>query len=113
MRPSGLSSQEPAYKSRIGPAFSANRGSRGKIQYSYRHGLIASASRMRQTVLGLMALPSAVEALAARSADDCRLKGSWVWLTVSQAMALTTAWSEGEKSGFRPRPAWSSREKSP
>ena len=57
---------------------------------------------MRQTVLGLMALPRAVEALAARSADDSRLKGSWVWLTASQAMALTTAWSRGGKIGLSP-----------
>src|SRR6202035_2003689 len=90
LRPKGLSSHEPAYKSRTRPAFSANRGSRGKIQYSYRHGLIASASRMRQTVLGLMARPRAVEARAARSVVDSRLSGSWVWLTASQAMALTT-----------------------
>jgi hypothetical protein len=81
---------------------SAKWGSRGKIQYSYRPGLIASASRMRQTVLGLMALPRAVEDLAARSADDSRLKGSWVWLTASQAMALTTAWSRRGKIGLSP-----------
>jgi hypothetical protein len=34
--------QMPAYKSRIGPASSAKRGPRGKIQYLYRHGLMAS-----------------------------------------------------------------------
>jgi hypothetical protein len=98
----GLFSQKPAYRSRTRPAFSAKRGSRGKIQYSYRHGLIASASRMRQTVLELMARPRAVEARAARSVVDNRLKGSWVWLTASQAMALTTAWSRGEKIGLSP-----------
>src|SRR5271157_758595 len=113
LRPSGLPSQEPAYRSKTRPAFSENFGSRGKIQYLYRHGLIASASRMRQTVLGLMDRPKAVAARSARSEVERRLSGNLVWQTASQATALTIARSRGGKAGLRPRPAWSAKEKSP
>src|SRR5271157_4707365 len=100
LRPSGLPSQEPAYRSKTRPAFSENFGSRGKIQYLYRHGLIASVSRMRQTVLGLMDRPKATAARSARSEVDRRLSGNLVWLTASQATALTIARSRGGKSGL-------------
>src|SRR4051794_24039079 len=102
--PSGWSSQRPAYRSKTRPAFSANRGSRGKIQYLYRQGLMASASRMRQTVLGLIVRPRAVAARAARSAVESRLRGNFVWATASHAMALTRAWSRGGKIGLTPAP---------
>src|SRR5215475_6208055 len=48
----------------------------GKIQYLYRQGLMASAARIRQTVLGLIALPSACLACAARSVVERRLNGN-------------------------------------
>ena len=57
--PRGWPCQRPAYRSRIGSAFSAKCGSRGKIPYLYRHGLIASVSRIRHTVLRLSGLPNA------------------------------------------------------
>src|SRR5262249_12471100 len=59
-------------------AFSENFGSRGKIQYWYRQGLIASVSRIRQTVLGLIDRPKSVEARSAKSAVDSRLSGNLV-----------------------------------
>ena len=55
---------------------------------------------MRQTVLGLIDRPKAVAARSARSAVDRRLSGNLVWLTASQATALTTARSRGGKSGL-------------
>jgi hypothetical protein len=57
--PSSRPSHWPAYRSMTTPALSAKRGSRGKIQCLYRQGLIASPSRMRQTVLRLTGLPKA------------------------------------------------------
>src|SRR5262249_45426615 len=100
LRPRRLPSQKPAYRSKTRPAFSENFGSRGKIQYLYRHGLIASQSRMRQTVLGLTDRPKAAAARSAKSEVDRRLSGNLVWLTASQATALTTARSRGGKSGL-------------
>src|SRR5271165_7073304 len=91
LRPKDLPSQEPAYRSKTRPAFSANFGSRGKIQYLYRQGLIASLSRMHQTVLGLMDRPKARAARSARSEVDRRLSGNLLWLTASHATALTIA----------------------
>jgi hypothetical protein len=52
------------------PAFSAKGGSRGKIQYLYRHGLMASVSSIRHTVLRLIGVPRALRARAAPSARD-------------------------------------------
>ena len=98
--PSGLPSQEPAYGSKTRPAFSENFGSRGKIQYRYRQGLIASVSRIRQTVLGLIDRPKAIEVLWAKSEVDRRLSGNLVWQTASQAIALTIARSRRGKSGL-------------
>ena len=46
--------QRPAQRSRIGPAFSANRGSREKIHERRCHGLIASSDSHRQTVTPLI-----------------------------------------------------------
>ena len=82
------------------PAFSENFGSRGKIQYSYRQGLIASVSRIRQTVLGLIGRPKAEEARSARSDVESRLSGCLDWQTASHAIALTSARSQGGKSGL-------------
>src|SRR6266446_3562684 len=87
----------PAYRSKMGPAFSAKWGSRGKIQYLYCHGLMASASSIRHTVLRLIGAPSALRARAVTSARDCRLSGCLVSATSSQATALTSAWSRGGK----------------
>src|SRR5262249_24111333 len=69
-----------------------------KIQYLYRHGLMASVSRIRHTVLRLIGVPSTVWTRAVTSARDCRLSGCWVSATSSQATALTSAWSRGGKS---------------
>src|SRR5215813_9390497 len=87
----------PAYRSRIGPAFSAKWASRGKIQDLYRHGLMASVARIRHTVLRLIGLPSTVRPLAVTSARDWRLNGCLVSATSAQATALTRAWSRGGK----------------
>src|SRR5262249_3223954 len=55
---------------------------------------------MRQTVLGLTDRPKAAAARSAKSEVDRRLSGNLVWLTASQATALTTARSRGGKSGL-------------
>ena len=70
---------------------------------------MASASRISQTVVRLMGLPSSSCARLARSVVDCRLSGLPVRATTSQAMDTTTALSRGEKTGLRPRPGASSR----
>jgi hypothetical protein len=57
-------------------------------------------SRIRQTVLGLIDRPKAIEVLSAKSEVDSRLNGNLVWQTVSQAIALTIARSRGGKSGL-------------
>src|SRR5919108_1356277 len=98
--PRGWPCQRPPYRSRIGPALSTKWGSRGKIQYLYRHGLMASVSRIRHTVLRLIGLPSTVRTRAVTSARDCRLSGCLVSATRSQATALTSAWSRGGKTGL-------------
>ena len=98
--PNGSPFQTPAYKSRIGPAFLRNCGSRGKIQCSYCHGLIASSSSVRHTVLLLIGSSSRRLTRRVRSASDCRLIGSPVSATVWQAVATTTARSIGGKSGL-------------
>ena len=97
-----MPSHEPAYRSRTRPAFSGNFGARGKIQDSYRQGLIASVSRMRQTVLGPIDRPKADEARAARSDVESRLSGNLDRQTASHAIALTIARSRGGKSGLTP-----------
>src|SRR5215475_14410263 len=89
----------------IGPALSAKWGSRGKIQYLYRHGLMASVSRIRHTVLRLIGVPSTVRTRAVTSVRDCRLSGCLVSATSSQATALTSAWSRGGKIRLA-APAW-------
>src|SRR5215813_13824722 len=96
--PSGWPCQVPAYRSRIGPALATKWGSRGKIQDLYRHGLMASVSSIRHTVLRLIGVPSTVRTRAVTSARDCRLSGCLVSATSSQATALTRAWSSGGKS---------------
>ena len=62
--------------------------------------MIASVSRIRQTVLGLIERPKATDVLSARSEVDSRLSGNLVWQTASQAIALTIARSRGGKSGL-------------
>jgi len=57
-------------------------------------------SRIRQTVLGLIERPKAIEVLSAKSEVDSRLNGNLVWQTASQAIALTIARSRGGKSGL-------------
>src|ERR1019366_812786 len=53
---------------------------------------------MRHTLLLLMSRPKASLARFVRSAIDCRLRGNFVWATVSQAIACTRARSSGGKS---------------
>src|SRR6516225_8351893 len=67
---------------------------------------MASVCRIFQTELRLMGSLSAVRARLVRSARDCRLSGSPVWQTASQAIALTVASSRGGKDGLAaaPRP---------
>src|SRR2546423_1243974 len=81
----------------MGPALSTRWESREKIQYLYRHGLMASVSRIRHTVLRLIDVPSTVRTRVVTSARDCRLSGCLVAATSSQATALTSAWSSGGK----------------
>src|SRR5271168_4144037 len=78
-------------------AFSKKLAARGKIQCSYCQGLMASSSRIRQTVLQLMGLFSSSRARLVRSLVDWRLKGFPVRATTSQAMETTTALSRGGK----------------
>src|SRR5688572_21169256 len=49
-----------------------------------------------------MDLPNSVPAKRARSANDWRLRGVWVWAIRSQARAATTARSKGGKGGLTP-----------
>ena len=58
--PSGWPSQWPWYRSRIGPAFWAKRGSRGKIHVRWRHGQIASRLSQRQIVAPLISATRAL-----------------------------------------------------
>src|SRR3954471_9954146 len=89
--------QYPSYRSRTTAAFSKKLAARGKIQCSYCQGLMASSSRMRQTVLRLMGLFSSSRARSARSVVDWRLNGFPVRATTSQAIETTTALSRGGK----------------
>src|ERR1700722_4933174 len=92
----------PAYKSRIGSALSANRGSFGKSQCSCCQGLIADSCNIRHTVLRLIFLPRVAWARRTRSASDCRLRGSSVSATISHAIAWINACSRGGKNGPAP-----------
>src|SRR4051794_13606776 len=78
-------------------AFSKKLEARGKIQCSYCQGLMASSSRIRQTVVRLMGLFNSSRARWARSVVDWRLNGSPVRATTSQAIDETTARSRGGK----------------
>ena len=69
---------------------------RGKIQCSYCQGLMASSSRIRQTVLGLIGLFGSPWARLARPLVDWRLGGLPVLATTSQAMDTTIALSRGK-----------------
>ena len=60
-------------------------GFRGKIQYLYCHGLMASVARMRHTVFCQISLLSTVCTRAVTSASDCRLSGSLLSATSWQA----------------------------
>src|SRR6266404_9254975 len=92
----------PAYRSRTGPAFSANCWSFGKSQCSCCHGLIADSCNIRHTVLRLIFLLSVVWARRTRSATDCRLRGSFVSAIISHAIAWINARSSGGKNGLAP-----------
>src|SRR6516164_8291859 len=89
--------QEPSYRSRTTAARSKKSAARGKIQCSYCQGLMASSSRIRQTVLRPMGLFSSPRTRSARSVVDCRLKGFPVRATTSQAIEATMARSRGGK----------------
>src|SRR5262245_5678820 len=96
-------SQYPAYRSRTRAALRKKSGSRGKSQCSYCHGLMASASRSRATVVRLIGLPRSAVASRASEANDCRLNGVFVRATRSHARAVTRARSRGGK-GRLPAP---------
>src|SRR5215210_3836762 len=101
----GWPSQEPAYRSKTRPAFSANCGSRGKSQLRCCHGLSAFWSRMRKMVLRLIGGASGCAAISrARSAVLYRLSGSSWRAGSSQASALIVATCRGGKSGLAPAP---------
>src|SRR4051795_1882871 len=89
--------QEPSYRSSTTAALVKKSGARGKIQCSYCQGLMASPSRIRQTVLRLMGLFNSSRARLARSVVDWRLKGFPVRATTSQAMDTIRALSRGGK----------------
>ena len=72
---------------------------------------MAEVSRIRRTVLRLIALPKASRAWLARSASDKRLRGSWLRYTASQATAWTTASSWGGKKGLTPPPSFVCQDK--
>src|ERR1700677_108471 len=81
-------------------ALGKKSGARGKIQCSYCQGLMASASRICQTVVRLMGLFNSSAARLARSVVDCRLNGFPVRATTSQAMDAIMALSRGGKDGL-------------
>src|SRR3954453_1761510 len=89
--------QEPSYRSRTTAALVKKSAARGKSQCSYCQGLIASVSRISQTVVRLMGLFSSSRARLVRSVVDCRLSGLPVRATTSQAMETTMALSRGGK----------------
>src|SRR4029450_11324311 len=70
-----------------------------------RHGLMASITHIRPTVLRLIGVPNPWRPRAVTSARDCRLSGCWVSATSSQAIALTSAWSRGGKIRLA-APSW-------
>jgi hypothetical protein len=89
--------QEPSYRSSTTAALVKKSAARGKIQCSYCQGLIASASRISQTVVRPMGLFNSSCARLARSLVDWRLKGFPVRATTSQAMDAMMALSRGGK----------------
>src|SRR3954454_7513100 len=96
--------QEPSYRSSTTAALTKKSGARGKIQCSYCQGLMASSSRMRQTVVRPMGLFSSSAARLAKSVVDCRRKGLPVRATTSQAMDATMALSRGGKGRLAASP---------
>src|SRR3954454_3559644 len=89
--------QEPSYRSSTTAALAKKSAARGKIQCSYCQGLMASSSRMRQTVVRPMGRFSSSRTRLARSVVDCRLSGLPVRATTSQANETTIALSRGGK----------------
>src|SRR5574337_257395 len=102
--PKGLPPQRPSYRSRTRPAFSANCGSRGKIQLRYLQGRSASSLSQRQMVVCPM------EATRPRRTISRWMSGTWkrergspvsrgIWH--ARALTLTTTLG-GKKPGAAP-----------
>jgi len=90
---------------RSAPAFSANRGSRGKIQCSDCQGLIAAWCNIRHTVLRLIFLP---RHLGSPHQVGQRLATEWFFWSarrLHKPSRGSTLDPVGEKAAFRPRPA--------
>ena len=104
----------PAYRSTIGPAFRRNCGSRGKIQCSYCHGLIASSCKKPPDGRATDGLGQGSSGLA--ESNRPAIDGSAVLGFEQQfhkRSQLQWLGPSGEKVAFRPRPSWSFTVKSP
>src|SRR3954453_6600771 len=89
--------QYPSNRTSTTAALAMKSAARGESQCSDAQGLMASAARIRQTVLRLIGLFNSSRARWARSVVDWRLNGSPVRATTSQAIDETTARSRGGK----------------
>jgi hypothetical protein len=91
------------YKSSTTPALAAKSGARGKIHDRCRHGLRASSSSQRHTVLTLTCSTSPQAMASSRtSATLKRLNGTARRAGNSQAIALTSAMTAGGKGAADP-----------
>jgi hypothetical protein len=121
-RPQWAALPPALYRSRMGPARSANRESRGKSQLRHRQGRIASASSQRQSVVPLMVAttPAQRPAPGLRGADRATTSAPRAPRRPSAARTPSASpqrrrW--GEKRAVRPprgsssRPARRSRKK--
>ena len=96
---SGLPSQTPSYKSRTRPAFSANRGSLGKIQVRWYQGRMASSDSQRQSVVFPMDATSPLRMVSSRmSAILIRDSGNFNSVGSSHAKALIATTTSGGKA---------------
>src|ERR687888_909677 len=101
--PNWSPSQRRSYKSKIGPARSANRGSRGNSQLRWRQGRIASASNQRHRVVPLTVATSPRASTSRRSSgNDHRANGRPAAPGSSHAIRFTSTTTLGGKAGFPP-----------
>src|SRR5437867_18556 len=101
--PNARPSQRPWYKSKMGPARSANRGSRGNSQLRWRQGRIASASNQRHSVVPLTVATSPRASTSRRSSgNDHRASGRPAAAGSSHAIRFTSTTTLGGKAGFPP-----------